>query len=943
MKREILLLICCSVIFITGATTSSAQEPGGTVMSFSPQDVIPRDPDLIYGKLDNGITYYIKYNAKPENRAELRLSVNTGSVLEDDDQRGLAHFVEHMAFNGTKNFEKHELVDFLESIGMRFGPELNAYTYFEETVYMLQVPTDSAQLVETSFQILEDWAHQLKLDDEEIDKERGVIIEEWRLGRGAGARMLDKQFPIMLQGSKYAERLPIGKKEIVENCDYETLKKFYYDWYRPDLMAVIAVGDFDKDQIEELIKKHFGSIPVKENPRPRVDYPVPDHKETLFAIATDPEATSTNVSVYYKHPLEKTKTVADYRNDIINGLYNNMLSQRLYELTKTPQPPFLYAYSGMGSFVRTKEMYTLRAGVKNDGIERGLEALLVEAERVRQFGFTETELERQKKETMRWIEKHYNERDKTESRNLAGEYSRNFLNQEAVPGIVYEYELYKKYLPDISLEDINRMAAKWITEENRVVLVNAPEKPDLKIPGEDELMAVFDRIKEKEILAYDDQASDEPLLPVIPIPSKVIAEEYFEDLDVTHWSLANGVEVVLKPTDFKNDEILMSAFSPGGHSLIEDKRYIPAMTAADVIREGGVGAFTRIELEKKLAGKIVQVSPDINGLSENMNGNCSPDDFETMLQLIYLYFTAPRKDSTAYQSYQTQLRSYLENRGARPEAVFFDTVQVIMSQHHPRTRPWTLPLIEEMDLDQSYRIYKERFADASDFVFLFVGNINLEEAQPLIETYLGGLPSIRREESWRNLGIHPPEGVVFKEVRLGMEPKSRIQIIFNGDFTWNRLNRYYLSSMIEAFNIKLREVIREDLGGTYGIRLNGRSEKEPEHVYSISIGLGCDPERVEEITNMIMTQIDSLKNYGLSETYITKVREMQRREMETSIKRNNFWLRNLRTAYSQHEDPMNILSYEDLIDGLSAEVVQNAAREYFNTENYIQVVLYPEL
>ena len=942
MKRLMLFLFYLGLILTVTAGTTAAASPEEAGMSFKADDVIPLDPDITYGRLDNGITYYIKYNAKPEKRAELRLAVNAGSVLEDDDQQGLAHFVEHMAFNGTKNFEKHELVDFLESIGMRFGPELNAYTYFEETVYMLQVPTDSSELLETSFQILEDWAHQLTLADDEIDRERGVIIEEWRLGRGAGARMLDKQFPVMLQGSKYAKRLPIGKKDVVQNCSYETLKKFYYDWYRPDLMAVVAVGDFDKDKIESMIKKYFGGIPSKADARPRVEYPVPDHKETLFAIATDPEATSASVSVYYKHPKEKTVTVADYRRDIVNSLYNSMLSQRLHELTKLPEPPFLYAYSGESGFVRSKELYTLGAGVEDDGVEKGLEALLVEAERVRKFGFTQTELDRQKKESMRWIERFYNERDKTESRNLAREYNSNFLNGEAAPGIVYEYELYQQYLPTITLEDVNRVAAEMITDENRVVLVSAPEKPDLEVPDEQALLAVFDKVKSEEILAYEDRVSDEPLLPVVPEPSKVVAEEYYEDLGVTHWTLANGVEVVLKPTEFKNDEILMTAYSPGGHSLISDEEYIPAVTAADIVSEGGVGTFDQIELDKKLAGKVVRVSPRIGSLSENIEGGCSPEDYETMLQLVYLYFTAPRKDSIAFQAYLTRMKAYLENRSARPESAFYDTVQVVMSRHHYRSRPMTPAMMEELDLNRSFRIFKERFADASDFTFVFVGNLDMDKVRPLVETYLGGLPSTRQEESWRDLHINPPEGRVKKEVRKGMEPKSQLQIVFNGDFVWNRLNRYNLNAMIEAFRIKLREVIREDLGGTYGVRMYGRAAKEPEHKYTIEIGLGCDPERVNEIIGMIMTQIDSLKNFGLDESYIAKVKEMQRRERETSIKRNNFWLRNLSSVYSNHEDPMNILDYEELVDKLSVETVKAAARQYFDTANYIQVVLYPE-
>ncbi|MBN1212427.1 MAG: insulinase family protein [candidate division Zixibacteria bacterium] len=941
MKRCI-LLFASLLIFCWPAVAQDSAGPVKTGFSTDLDYVIHRDPDITCGKLDNGLTYYIRVNKKPEKRVELRLAVNAGSVLEDDDQQGLAHFNEHMAFNGTKNFKKNELVDYLESLGMRFGPDLNAYTSFDETVYMLQVPTDSTELVETAFQVLEDWAHQISFEDEEIDKERGVIVEEWRLYRGAGARLQDKQFPILLKGSKYAERMPIGKMEVVENCSYETLKRFYREWYRPDLMTVVAVGDFDREWMDGLIKKYFSRLPIAQKPRAREIYPVPDHKETLFAIATDKEATRTNVSVNYKHPLKISRTVADYRDDMIVNLYNNMLNQRLYELTVQPNPPFLYGYSGKGSFLRSKDMYTLGASVEDNGVERGLKALLVEAERVKRFGFTAAELERQKKETLRWIQQLYNERDKTQSRDLAGEYVRNFLRSEPIPGIAYEYELYLRYLPDITLEEVNRLAGEFITKENRVVMVSGPEKPDVTIPTEEQLTAVFAVVEQTEITPYEEVVSEEPLVKSAPEAANIVAEYHIDELGLTCWMMANGVEVILKPTDFQNDEILMSAFSSGGSSLVDDSDYVPAITAASIIEEGGLADFNQIELQKKLAGKMVNVSPSINEFSEDMGGSSTPDDFETMLQLIYLYFTAPRKDSAAFLAYRNRMEAYIENRNANPEAVFFDTLQVVMSRNHPRAKPWSLELLSQVDLDRSFDIYKERFDDASDFIFIFVGNIDIDKVRPMIQTYLGGLPSLRREESWRDLGIRPPDGLVTKEVYKGIEPKSRVYLVFHGGFDWNRQSRYELMAMADAFRIKLREVIREDLSGTYGIGVNARYFDAPTRAYQIYISFGCDPKRVDELTGVIMTQIDSLKTFGLEESYIEKVKEMQRRERETQLKENNFWLRSLSQIFEEHEDPMNLLDFENLINTLTVEKVRRAAEKYFDTGNYIKVVLYPE-
>jgi zinc protease len=537
MKTKYSLFLLAFIILF--CATISAQQNNSTANAQDLQILLPIDPNVTIGKLDNGITYYIRTNKKPEKRAELRLVVNAGSVLEDDDQNGLAHLCEHLAFNGTKNFNKQELVNYLESIGMRFGPELNAYTSFDETVYMLTVPTDKDSIVKTAFQILEDWAHNVSYDSVEIDKERGVVIEEWRLGRGAEARMSDKQFPILFTGSKYAERNVIGKKEILESFKHPTLKSFYKDWYRPDLMAVVAIGDFDKSEIENLIKTHFSKIPPRTKQKTREIFPVPNHKEPLFAIATDVEATRSGVSVYYKHELRKEKTVGDYRKKIVEGLYDGMFNSRLEELARKSDPPFLYAYSGGGRFVRSKELYVLSSGVKDNGIERGLETLLTEAARIKKFGFTFTELERQKKDLLRSMEQAYNERDKTESGNFTYEYVSNFLDEEPIPGIDYEYKLYQQYLSGITLEEVNRLAGERISEENRVVIVNAPEKKDLKVPTQEDLSAIFKSIEKSDIKGYDDKVSTEPLIANPPAPGTIKEENLINELGVTEWSACN--------------------------------------------------------------------------------------------------------------------------------------------------------------------------------------------------------------------------------------------------------------------------------------------------------------------------------------------------------------------------------------------------------------------
>ncbi|MBI1804163.1 MAG: insulinase family protein [Ignavibacteriae bacterium] len=940
MKRLALLLallLNVSRLSISQTTLSVTDK-----LASDAQKNLPVDTAITTGKLDNGLTYYIKANKKPEKRAELRLVVKAGSILEDDDQRGLAHFCEHMAFNGTLNFKKNELINYLESIGMRFGADVNAYTSFDETVYMLQIPTDTPSVVEKSFDILEDWAHLVSFDDDEIEKERGVVIEEWRLGRGAAARMRDKQFPILFKDSRYAERLPIGQKSILDSFRHETLRRFYRSWYRPDLMAVVAVGDFEKPEIEKLIKKHFSGIESLRAKKERVYYPVPDHDETLYSIATDSEATLSSVSIDWLRAVDSGNTERDYRRSLVEGMYNSMLNDRLNELTKKPDPPFLFASSSNGRLVRTKSDYGLEAGVKDNGILRGMEAILAEAYRVRKFGFTQSELDRQKKEMLRGIERTYAERDKTESSSFAAEYIRNFLTNESIPGIAFEYALYKKYVPTIVLEEVNQLASTWMVDKNRVVLVNAPAKSGVAAPKQEELSAVFDSVVKRDIQPYTENIANVPLVDELPHPGTIRDESRIPELGVTQWDLSNGIRVVLKPTDFKNDEVIFTAFSPGGTSLVPDSNYIPAITAASIIDQGGLGKFDEITLQKMLSGKIAGASPFIGEMEEGLSGGASPQDLETMFQLIYLSFTAPRMDSSAFLAYQSRIRGYLQNRNARPESAFDDTIQVTMGQYNPRRQPWSEALFDKMDLRKSYAIYRDRFSDASDFTFVFVGNFSPDSIKPFITTYLGSLPATHRGENWKDLGINPPNGVIEKTVKKGMEPKSRVRILFTGNFIWSQENRYFLNSLTSAMTIKLREVLREEKGGTYGVGVSATFERDPLPQYEIGIGFGCAPERVDELTKLAFAVIDSVKRFGIDSSYVQKVKETQRRERETSLKQNRFWLSNLQFYYDMGEDPRRILNYERLVETLRPMHLQQAAQYFFDMNNYVKVVLMPK-
>jgi len=846
------LAVVVALSTFAGSGPLFAQALADTANAFTADlgDDLPIDPALMTGRLENGLRYFIRANSRPEQRAELRLVVNAGSVLEDEDQLGLAHFVEHMAFNGTEHFEKQELVDYLEFIGMRFGADVNAYTSFDETVYELTIPTDSAEIVETAFLILEDWAHGIAFDSVEVEKERGVVLEEWRLGQGAYSRIRDQQYPVLFQGSLYAERLPIGDPEILKTFDHSALKRFYADWYRPDLMAVVAVGDFDPAWIQDLIHRHFDGLTGAEVERPRPTVPVPDHDETLFSIATDPELTLSNVTVAWKLPLAEQATHADYRRSFVEQAYNSMFNFRMFEITQSSEdPPFLGAGSGKGRFVRGSDVYQVGAAVKDGEIERGLESVLVEAQRVERFGFTEAELDRQKADVLRSYERAYTERDQRESSRLAAEYVRVFLDGEPTPGIEYEYALARRFLPTIGLEEVNGIASEWIRDENRVILASAPEKAGVHVPDEVALAEVFAAAQASSVEAWEDAASDQPLLAVEPVAGSVVSREEIPELGVEIWSLSNGARLILKPTDFKDDEVLFNGRSPGGTSLAPDEDYESASWAATLVSIGGAGEFSAVDLQKKLAGKAVSVGPSISELSEGISGAASPKDLETMFQLVYLYFTAPRRDETAVAAFRSRMFTVLANRGANPDAVYGDTVGAVMAQYHPRYLPPTAEMLDAIDLDVALEFYRERFADAGDFTFSLVGAFDPDELLPLVERYLASLPSSGRQETWRDVGVEPPTGVVRRTVHKGLEPKARETLIFTGDFEFDRENRYTLQSMTEVLRNMLREILREDMGGTYGVGAFGSGSKEPRERYSIRIAFGADPERLDELTS----------------------------------------------------------------------------------------------
>ncbi len=890
------------------------------------------------------MTYYVRANSTPKNRADMFLVVRAGSIDEDDDQRGLAHFCEHMAFNGTKNFPKNELTSYLESLGMEFGPEINAYTSFDETVFMIKVPLDSAEFINKGLQVLYDWACQVSYLDEDIENERGVIHEEWRGGRGAEERMMQKWLPVFLTGSKYAKRLPIGKIDIIDHFNTNVLRRFYNDWYRPGLEAIIVVGDFDQDEMVTRVREMFSKIPAKENPRKKESFDIPDHKDTKISIVTDKEARYPIAQVYFKHPLEIAKTVGDYRQMLVENLYNGMINNRLGELTQTETPPFIYGASSFSELVGPKSAYSSVAVCQIGKIEDGIKAVLTENERVKRFGFTATELERQKAAMLKSIEKAYNERDKQKSINYAQEYKRNFLlSKEPIPGIENEYAYYNTFMPGITLEEVNALAKKWVTDKNRVVIITAPEIEGVKMPTEQEILALLKEVEEQDIDAYKDKVGDQPLIAKEPVPGKITSEKIISEVDASEWKLSNGATVVIKSTDFKDDEILFTAYSLGGNSLYGQKDDISADIATIILSMSGIADFDNITLDKMLADKVYSLSPYISDLTEGFRGSSSVEDVETLFQMLYLYFTRQRIDPTSFASYINRMKGVLENKKASPEAAFQDTFLVTSTNYHLRKRPMSAEILDEANLERIKQINEERFSDASDFKFFFVGNIDPEKFKPLVEKYIGSIPSSYSNEKWKNLHIESPSGVIEKTVYRGQEEKSIDYIDFHGKFEYSKENVIAFSALGKILSTRLLEVIREDKSSVYYINASPSIGKYPEAKYEMTIYFGTAPDKVEELKEAVFAEIKDIAKNGPSEEELNKAKEKLLRERELNLRENKFWLGILSSYYRNYDGNFKDFgAYNDLVNNISIETIRKTIKNYIDFNNYFSVSLKPE-
>ncbi len=905
-------------------------------------DILPVDPNVIVGKLPNGLTYYIRKNIEPKNRAELYLVSKAGSVLEAEDQQGLAHFTEHMAFNGTRDYPKNQLVDYLQKSGIKFGADLNAFTSFDETVYQLPIPTDSIKTFEKGFNILANWAGYQAFDPKEIDAERGVVLEEARLrGKNAQERLSLQTLPVLLNNSRYAQRLPIGNESILKTFKPEAIKAFYHDWYRPDLEAVIAVGDFDPKQVEQLIKQNFSSLTNSAGEKPRTAYNVPATPGTVVKIATDKEFPYTVAEIIVKHPGTTDKTTSDYLQSIRVQLFNQMLNARLGELLQKANPPYLFGQASYGGFVGHQNAFTTLAVAKPGELEKALKAVVAETERVRLYGFTLTELERAKQTALLGIDNAYRERDKTASVNFVNEYERNFLTGEAMPGISYEYNFFVNNIGRISVAEMNAMAGKFITDQNRVVIVEAPDKEKDKLPNERTLL---DWISAggKNIKPYIDNTVDKSLIDKLPAPGKIISEQADSAIATTTVVLSNGIKVILKPTEFKNDQILINGYRFGGTSLANDQDFTSAEMAGNIIGSSGIADFTQAQLDKLLSGKNVNVSPYISDITEGISASSTPRDFETAMQLIHLYFTRPRKDADIWQSNISQTRSLLANRSLDPGSVFQDTISAILSNHNFRKMVVNTARLNAASLDKAYSFYKDCFADANGFVFTVVGSFKTESIKPYLEAYLGSLPSSNGNAAFKDLHIAPPAGQITKIVSKGIGDKSSVQLIFSGTYDYNEANNMQLDALEEILQIKLTERLREQESGTYSPGARASYKKIPSGRFSFTVAFECAPANVDKLVGAALDEINKIKQAGAAQTDIDKFKAQEARSTQVQMKENIFWAGYLGAASQNQENPDVVLSHVKNLNEVTASSTKDAANKYLSGTNLIKFILMPE-
>ena len=942
MKK--LLTILMLLAFMGSMTFVQAQGAQGKKSDLTAK--VPVDKKVKIGKLANGMTYYIRANKKPENRVQFRLVTNAGSILEDDDQQGLAHFCEHMAFNGTQYYKGNEMISTLQKNGIEFGRGINAWTAFDETVYYVELPSDNKDLVEMGFKILDGWASKLLFDQNEIEHERGVILEEWRGGLGAQERLRKATWPIMLKGSRYADRLPIGLEEVIRNFQRPVITRFYNDWYRPDLQAVIIVGDIDVNAMEAKIHEYFDSRKAVENPRPRPEFDIPGNKEPLVAIATDKEATNASMMLFWKHKKAPQGTIGDYRASLVRNLVSGMLDDRYNELSEKATAPFIYAGGGYGGFLgRSCDAFIGSCAPKENRIEEATEAVLAEIFRAVQNGFTATELDRQKEEMLEHYRKMAKEANKTNSNNFAQEYTNNFLEGEVIPGIMAENRYAKEFIPEITLEECNALIRTWVTEENFVYYLTAPQQEGYKVPTEQEVLKIYNRARTNKYAAWVDNYKDEPLFEkqLAAVTPKLTKTNTV--LDYKEYTCPNGVKFIVKKTDLKDDEIQMNSYAWGGTSLYSDAEYYMASTTAGFIDDAGIAQFSSTQLSKKLKGVNVSISPDISDQTQGFSGSCAPKDLETMLQLLTLYYEAPRKDKESFDKNVDQLRNQLKFIGENPQVVFIKKYIETARPGDPRAIAVpTEENIASLNLDRMYEIFRERFSNAAHQTFFFVGNIEDADVN-LIAKYLGNLPTTKaKAEKYRKLKDYDFKGTPRATAYKGTDNQGIM--LMSGStkgYKHSPKNAEIINQLSACMEITALEIIREKMGGTYSPSVNVSYSRIPEQEVSWTFYINCNPDSTNIIENAAMEILKQYINNGPDAETLAKVQEQQIINRQNSKQNNSFWMGQIMGSYRFNESRDYVVNdYDNLVKSVTAKDIQAAAKKFIDLKHYLVVFLKPE-
>ena len=904
---------------------------------------LPLDKAIRTGTLPNGMTFYIRKNSEPDDRAMLRLAVKAGSIDEADDQRGLAHVLEHMGFNGGKHFPPGELVKYLESIGAQFGPHVNAYTSFDETVYMLDVPLNKAGALTKAFEAMSDFAGGISLDSAEIDKERGVVLEEWRGRLGASERMRQPVWTALFGASKYTERNPIGTPENLKSFPHQRLRDFYRDYYRPDRMAFVVVGDIDVEEVEKQIRTHLGVLPAAAASAARQPAPIPPHQDTRYAIVMDREAQGSNVEVYHKRPRRDLVTLGDYRRSLVQSLMYQMINARFSEISRQPNAPFLAAGAGDDVLGRTTEAFAVSARVQDGGTARGLNALAQELARVRQHGFGEAELARAKAGMLARYERAFNERDKSESPGLADELVRHFLIAEGAPGIEFEFESVKRFLPTITAAEAAAIAREFITDENRVVLSTAPEKAGLAPVSETALRDALRNGLTASVEPWKDAIAGRELLAKAPAAGSVKSRREIPGIGVTVVTLSNGVEVWLKPTTFRNDQISFTSYARGGMSLAAPDDYFNASLATSLVGLGGVGGFTPVDMGKLLAGKLANVSSSVGTYTHGIGGGTTPRDLETALQLLYLQFTAPNRDQTAFTLLKQRLEASLANQEQSPGFVFGERAGCVNTVNHYTCRSLKLADVPRLNADRMYAFYQQLYANAADFTFFMVGSFKVDEVVPLLTKYVASLPSKGSSTAKLNdLKLPFPDKVVREAVYKGQDPRSQTVMSFFADTKLEEMETYRLQAATTVVENRLRDILREQLGGTYSVGV-GYSNTSPVPGYgTTTVQFGSSPENVEKLQAAVMAELDKLRKEGPTAADVQAVKEAEKNSIEEGLRDNGYWQGSLRTLHLLGRDPGGILKRIERADSLTQQNIHDVIKKYFPMERHTIVTLMPE-